>query len=156
MNLNRGQWHVRLFFWALGIWDEFARNGDTSYQYVDGTNLCHFVRTITVYAPLVILLHGGLIAAAVYSVILLPVELFGAVTYSRILAGLVLLAGAVIGIKALVRYREKRSWMKPEVRIVKAPPPIATGPSFWAIMLEWLISQKKKICPMIRFEQGDL
>ncbi len=150
MELDANRWYVRLFFWAVNIWDEFKGGYEVYEVQRRGTNLCFFGRTTFFSAPLVLLLHVALIIAAVLALTVLPVRLFGVWPYIlwliRIALGIAVTVGLIWATKAIVHYRV--------IAAAAKLPKIKTGPSFWEILWEWLVAQKKKIkiCPQITFK----
>lgn len=163
MNLDRKSWYVRLFFWALGIWDEFARDYDSAYEYKNGTNLCHFVRVICFLAPLVLLLHMALLIAAFGTITAMPIYLFGLGGYLSGVTVLVLLVAIPLGIKAGWKYlrRQRDPYAEAVKKASSSAPSVratskvkAEGPSAWQILWQWLVTQKKKVCPVISFNGG--
>ena len=161
MHLDKRDWRTRLFFWALGICDEF-RGYDTAYRYEAHTNLCHFMRVIVVWMPFVLFLHVLLVAAAVGAVTVWPIRLFGWTTWLGILAGIAFVVGVVIAVKKASEYQRHRRWERPAVpRTVPAPAPAAAiqeeaepeSPSTWELIWAWIVAQKQKVCPIISFTE---
>lgn len=145
MNLNIDCWHVRLFFWSLGIWDEFREN-NTAYLYNDGTSICHFVRVICVYMPLVLLLHLALLVFAILTVIAQPIYLFGWIGYGYILAGVAAIIITPFCVKVVLRKRREKT-----DRVGASEAIRVYEPGFWEILWVWFIAIKKKICPNLIF-----
>ena len=158
MQLNQEQWHVRLFFWSLGIWDAFMdRNTKVSINRY-GTNLCFFVRVMVIGAPLVLALHAVVYGAAIAALTAVPVILFG---FSWYLAGVAAITTIVLfirGIKKFWDWRQDRYWERKDREHARAmePPTEVHMPtptlSFWAVVREWIKAHKAKICPMITFQ----
>ncbi|MEK7566730.1 MAG: hypothetical protein AAB527_01170 [Patescibacteria group bacterium] len=149
MDLDRNKWYVRWFFWSLGICDEFTGGCQGEYHN-NGTNLCHFCRVIFLYAPAVLLLHITLIVFALAVLIPFPISYFGGSGYLRWLGVIVLMAFIIRALKIFLRWfsnlpSRPRKMRKPEKPVEYA------GPSFLELVWEWLVAQKKKICPIIRF-----
>lgn len=49
VNLRKDRFLERLFSWSLDVWLKFKNSYyDDSWRYENGTNLCHFIRVITV------------------------------------------------------------------------------------------------------------
>lgn len=160
MDLNKNAWYVRLFFFALDAVDEFFDRGFTAHRYKRGTNLCHFVRTICFYLPLVILCHLWLVAIFIVSLTLFPIRVFGWKWYAITIGTIGLIVGIVIGGIKLLEFWENRllreSGKKSEQPSDKPAKKISvnkelTGPSFASILWEWLVANKKKICPQVNF-----
>lgn len=158
MDLNRQQLSTRWFFASLAIWDEFRGRGDTSDRYQRGTNLCHFMRVVLVYAPLAVLTFATVIAFAVFVVVFEPALLFGTGNYVLTIVALVSLIAAIIGIKWYQERHqlthdeeEERKERRIEEREARKVAKAARGPSFLAILWTYIVSVKRKFCPTINF-----
>ena len=160
MELNRSMWHVRLFFWSLGIWGAF-RNDDYRYDRSRveerGTNLCFLVRVMVVYMPLVLLLHAAFATAAVASLTSLPIYLFGGIAYGWTLTAIAVVVGTIWGVKVALRRAARRE--RTQVKFVERkrevqPTAEATeprGPGFFEVLWAYLVAAKKRVCPSITF-----
>ena len=163
MNLDRKSWHVRLFFSSHGICDKFTgfdRNWyyddfDRSWYYDDeSTNLCHYVRVILLYAPLVFLAHLIFLAAALYVLILLPFQLFGTGYWYAI--GIIAALAALAGIAVWFHRRWEFVWSKKHEEKTSQPTPEpepvkVKRPGFFEVLWNYLIAVKQKICPTVNF-----
>lgn len=151
MDLNKQSWYVRWFFWSLGVLEEFVEYH--TYEYRNGTNLCHFVRVVFAYAPLALVLNLAFYAAAVGVVTVWPVYLFGWGSYLTILGfvggvGLVYLVGCW-----LWSLRSDQEVTKEEAASSAVDP----EPSFSQVVWEAVVAKKRKVCPLIRFyDQQDV
>lgn len=147
MNLAKTSWHARLFFWSLGIWDEFT-GWDTEWQFRDGTNLCHYVRVICLYLPLVFLVHLSLLLGAVSAVTALPFYLFG-MGYVATAVGIALAVLTIFGlVKGVDKLVEKFHTVAMEA---EKRPKVDKGPGFFKVLWTWLVAQKKRVCPGVTF-----
>ena len=152
-DLDRESWFVRWFFWSLGIYDAFLNTDRTWRIEQYGANLCFYVRTMLIWAPFVLILHTIVYGAAIIALTAVPIHYFGGSGYAWIVSAVVL----VIGIRLLRNYMIEREESQRSVRrqtrreeipaVAEAP----RGPSFFDILWEWLVAQKKKICPMVTF-----
>ncbi len=157
MELDRRQWHVRWFFWSLGIWEEFMEQGQEWRVEHNGTNLCHFMRVTLVWAPLVLLLNLAVYGAAISALTIIPAVLFGLTSYVSLVIAIVLIVGIVWGAKWY--FAAQRS--KPRPTNTVRPEPIASapvqhtprGPGFFEILWKYIVAVKKKFCPIITFRQ---
>jgi len=152
MNLNKQSWYVRWFFWSLDILDKFV--GCDTWRYQKGTNLCHFMRVILIYAPLVLVLHLALYGAAIGVVTVLPVYLFGWGSYGKTLGFVA--AGVFIWFvtQAILERRKitgQESIVAQSPKVVQAS---SAGPTFWQVVGEWLRAKKAKVCPLIAFNDS--
>ncbi|MFZ2484641.1 MAG: hypothetical protein WAX80_01675 [Minisyncoccia bacterium] len=160
MDLDRELWYVRWFFWSLDIWDDFNDN-NTQWKYRNGTNLCHFMRVIFVWCPLVLLLHLVLYASAIVVVTALPIYLYGGTSYAWVIGTIVATCVSIIVAKRFLKWVEveevphriKQIYVGLATRIVNSSPskPVKTEPSFLKVILEYIVAAKKKICPTITF-----
>lgn len=161
MRLDRSQWFVKLFFWSLGIWDEFTGHNRKNQCEMNGTNLCFFIRVMLVWAPLVLLLHVVLFGSTIYILTVLPITLFGGSSYFAAIATLILL---IMGIKRVHEYMKQRNEIKRSERVRKWNEeyfnPLETSPwvqeserrhGFIEVILLWLMAKKKLICPGVSF-----
>src|SRR3989344_237109 len=103
MQLTNNSWYVRWFFWSLGIWGEF-RDLPSTYDAWNikekGTNLCFFIRTMFVSAPLAILLNIITYVVAIASITYFPIKLLGGWGYLYE----ILIIAFVGGVVFLARY----------------------------------------------------
>lgn len=160
MQLNLESWHVRLFFWALGIWDEF-RNKDSRQIFVrKQTNLCHYVRVLLVWMPFVLSIHAALVAGIIWTFIILPINLFSITGYGWTIAVII---GLTVVVFAIVYFLKMLGWFLYLMRVargkrleverkkrleVERPD---TGPGFWEVLKTWMKAKKARMCPIINF-----
>jgi hypothetical protein len=157
MEVNSKTWYARWFLWSCDVLSYFTDSEQYSRNsYQNGTNLCHFFRTI---------LFGTLIAAvslltlvyAAFSIFVLPFILFPLVPF---IAGV----GVVIGIGVLFvaflalalysitfskEYLEKLENRKREESLIEKN----KDPSFFGVFYVYLKGIKEKFCPTIRFKK---
>jgi hypothetical protein len=157
MELNRSVWYVRLFFWSLRIWGAF-RNDDHRYDVYEmekrGTNLCFFVRVMIVYMPLVLLTHVAFVVAAVASLTVLPIYLFGGINYGWLLVVIAVVTCTLKGIGVAERRVAERKHMWVKLMEHERETQQATesgGPGFFGVLWAYLVATKKKVCPLIVF-----
>jgi hypothetical protein len=144
MKLNKSSWYVRWFFWSLGIWDEFLGDDKVWQVEVRGTNLCHFLRVMCVYAPFVLTIHAIVYAGVIAVVTALPIYLFGVWGWGTLVAfGLLIWGAIVFRARWLERPRLRQAAPEPE-----SPP---SGPSFRAVIAARLAAQKSRVCPLVTF-----
>ncbi len=153
MNLPKERWYSKLFFASTEIVDAFVHRGYYAWRFEKGTDICHFMRTIFVYAPAVLLLHLLVALEILAATIVVPLCYLGvggysiAILYTGILAGIMcglykLTSSVVAGIGSLGnKIEEKRRSRQ--------------GPSFWKLTGEWLYAQKRKVCPLINFVSNE-
>lgn len=155
MTLNKTDWKVRLFLWSLEVRNEFIYDW-REYRFKKGTNLCHFVRVICFYMPLIFLLHLVLLAEAVVVGVVLPIYFFGLTAYAFTVGGIAALVLTIWGLTRLARKakRQEEAVVEPPVHIpVKVEKvKVEKGPSVWAILAAYLKAAKEKVCPLISFD----
>ena len=146
---------MRLFFWSLGIWQAF-RKYDSRYDrgYVEekGTNLCFFFRVILVYMPLVLLVHGALVVAAIASLTAVPIYLFGARGYGWTVGVTIAVIGTVWGLALCARciYHPKVGFTESRKALIQ-PEKTPLPPNFFDVLWAYIVSTKQRICPLIMF-----
>lgn len=162
MELNRQSWHTRLFFWALDISCKFTGNSSRWILSRGGekTNLCQYVRFLLVWMPLVLGINVALVGFAIWTIVVLPINLFGITGYAWTIGTIVGVIAIIVAIVYLFKLfgwlmdkRDKAAKKSPVVR--KQPVPVVikpyTGPSFWEVLGAWMKAQKDKVCPIISF-----
>lgn len=148
MDIVKGSWPHWLFGFAMEIWNQFLFEEYATRRYEKRTNLCHLVRMTCVYAPVAILVNLATWAAAIATLVVLPIHFFGVKGYSASLAAITFLIFAIWGIGKLVAKLEGR-----RARLAALPTGAVarTGPGFLVIAKEFAIAKKQKICPVINF-----
>ncbi|MFH1769157.1 MAG: hypothetical protein ABH833_00635 [Parcubacteria group bacterium] len=159
MYIDPNSWHAKLFFMCLSIWSKF-KTGDKRIprRYERGTNLCFYVRTITVWAPLVILLHLAFVVATVWTFTLLPISLFGFLGFAKtggyIIVLCLLATGIVYGINlAGPRVKEVGESINRRTQPT-VDNAVEKGSSAIEVAVEWFKARKQQICPFISFQGG--
>ena len=155
MELNRDKWYVRWYFWSLGICEEFR---DDHYLQRDakenGTNLCAFMRVVLVYTPLILLFTAIAWTAALVTITVLPIWLFGFKGYGIGVGALVALCIFVYLTITLVVWlkdkRESKALAQEQTTNIDA-----TSPSFVRVLGRWVVAKKRKVCPLIAFVERD-
>ncbi|MEW6408102.1 MAG: hypothetical protein AB1465_05425 [Patescibacteria group bacterium] len=156
MELNRKSRWVKAFFWSLGIIDKFTNHEYYSQRqkYESGTDLCHLIRVIFVYMPLVFLLHLSLFAAGVLFCLVLPIIWFGIKGYFIILG---VVAGLIVSVilfgGVLVLFNKIIEKIKGSTRTEKSESVEEDSKNLSVIKL-WLQAKKDKICPIVVFRNS--
>ena len=149
MNISKESSMGKLFFWALGICEKFT-DRSLEYKFRNQTNLCHFVRTVFVYTPIILLLQLLFWVGAVTCLIVVPAYMFGFAGFLKttglVLAGIVLVILLLFLIFLIGEgYSRTRNWISDFKHGRKrAPTPLS-------ITVDWVKAKKQKICPIIRF-----
>jgi hypothetical protein len=149
MTLNSSRWIVRLFFWSVGILDEFTDSNRRFWIEQRGTNLCFFCQTTFIWTPLVLLLHVLVYGALGAALTVVPMRVIGVGSYAAVVIGTVALVLVVVGLNELMDWRRRRRWGRPSFDFKEE-----RGPSTVGIAWQWLVAQKRKVCPMISFTSG--
>lgn len=172
MELSTRRWYVTWFFLSLAILDRFQNRkkmGKSSKElYMErGTNLCSFVRTSFVWAPLVIILHVITYSAAIAAVSIVPVSLLGwkgylslAGTGASIVAFIVFV---ILGIILFDKFKDFIDNKMTDARHRRKINPVPkseestsrkekAGPTFWSVIGTYVSATKQKICPLINFK----
>lgn len=74
INLQRNSFWARVYFVADEIWSDFS---DSYILHRDQTDICRFLKTILIAAPLVIVLHMAAVVLVIFTVLVNPIMLFG-------------------------------------------------------------------------------
>lgn len=156
-------WHVRLYFWCLAVWDAFRDSGSNYEE----TNLCHYIRTIFVSAPLALACQLGILAYAIYALIWYPVTRFGWAWYGRGLLSIGILATVIWTYRFVKSWRKERQWraslsratplrrvLDVEERVLDVEE-LEYKPGLLKLIFKWLVAQKRKVCPLISFVRPD-
>ena len=158
MQLDSSRWFVRWYFWSQGIWDEFSDRSDLWRVEEKGTNLCHFMRVTLVWAPLVLLLNIAVYGAAIASLTVVPVVLFGFTFYLSLIGALATIALIVWAIKRDRTTTPERQPLETRTRAtepVVEKPRVGAGPGFWKTLWLYLVAVKAKVCPTITFNGAE-
>jgi hypothetical protein len=149
ITIPKGTRQHRVFEIAMEFWSNFLEYGYNAERYRDGTNFCHFVRMIIVYAPVAILTNLLMWIAAVACLVLLPIHLFGGWGYITTVMSLAVLVAAICGIRKLAKEHRKKHWESVLLSIPEAKP--SRGPSFVDLAVQYVAAKKAKICPPVVF-----
>jgi uncharacterized membrane protein len=166
VDLDKRKWFVNWFFLSLAVLDKFRGGwGDSEYRYRKGTNLCHFVRVILLWTPLVVVLHLALYAAALAALIALPIYWFGLSGYLGTVVGLVVFAALVVLVSfvvagvgkgmAYVARQSRANRQKREAQAASKPAPEKKGPSFGEVLWQFAVATKRRVCPVLNFKTAE-
>lgn len=164
MDIREGSFAFRLFFWALRICEAFT-DRELAYKYERrGTNLCHYIRVIFLYAPLI--LFGQLLfwAAAVAVLLVIPSYWFSFAGWAKFLGILAVCIALFIGVIFAIYWAQGKAgeWKaqleekKREKLYASDFQPQPASPTVWQMVKEWLVAQKKKICPLIKWNYEEV
>ncbi|MSR76056.1 MAG: hypothetical protein EXS68_00490 [Candidatus Ryanbacteria bacterium] len=164
MVVTRGSWHFYLFHFGLLLVDMFTGREELwewkmkSYEsrFKGGTNLCHYMRVILVYTPLILAAYAATALGLVWAAVFLPIKLFGIVGYTNtiFMVGVVVIS-VVLAIVAMVTVWGFFEWVfhrSGEAVIRTRIPNLARrGWNFGELLAERAIAKKKAICPQLTF-----
>jgi hypothetical protein len=164
MDIREDCFAYRLFFWALGICEAFIDH-ELAYKYKRrGTNLCHYIRAIFLYVPLI--LFGQLLfwATAVAVLLIIPVYWFSFAGWAKFLGIVALCIAIFFGVVFLCMWLSDKvkEWQqeleeaKREKLYASSPEPQPDSPTVWQMVKEWVFAQKKKICPLIKWNYEEV
>ncbi len=160
MKLQESQWHVQLYLWCRDTWNTFRDDNDWNTHH----NLCLYIRSIILWAPLALLSQLALVAWAGYVLVYYPVTRIGWTGFFWEIGVVVGIAFAFLlfmlirkGIRRLSqawtnrRYRklEKLEGTKEDAEEVLVTPEKDKGPGFIEVVFEYLVAMKQKTCPTI-------
>lgn len=160
MILNESQWHVRLYRWCRTAWNTFRDDNDWGEQ----DNLCKYIRSIFVWAPLAVLSQVALFAWAGYVLIYYPITRIGwtgfayevfAVLACAVVVLLCSWAAKLLRERRYARKRQRSSGRRESLEYqVKAlqnssPPLKQKGIAFVELVFDFLVAMKEKTCPTI-------
>lgn len=143
IEVNKAQWHARLFIWSVDLWGNFKNNPNEIDRFRHGTNICHYIRTIFVAVPVVFLSMGLFAWWAVYVLILSPVGVLGWQVYLMGLAALIVISGLSVFSHWLY---QGFTW-KPKLRRKRMISAFDLG-------VEFIVAQKRRICPLVVIEEA--
>lgn len=150
--LDEANWKVRLFFWSLGVCGKFT-GYENNWKYTEQTNLCHFMRVICFYMPLVVVMHLLLAAGTLAVAVVMPIDLFGVVPCLYVLGGLAALVLVITGLGYGFNYLmyKKSNRQEPELVAIHRLKKKELGPSFFDLAVAYLKAGKAYVCPSVSF-----
>lgn len=160
MKLYDTKWYIRLYLWCRDTWNTFRDDNDWDVRH----NLCLFIRSIFVLAPLAIFSQLALLASAGYVLVYYPVTRIGWTGFVWEVVVVValfcvyyffhLIRKAYNFVKKVLKGRHERALIKlgttkhDAVEIVSDKKK-SEGPSFVDIVFDYLVALKHKTCPTI-------
>lgn len=153
MELNPRLWYVQWFFWSCRVLQRFCSTRSSAffhreYRYRNGTNLCHFFRTL-LWGTLIFLGVIGLYAYAIFAFLVLPFMLFSylsVLTVVGVIVGVLALTACVIAIVHLVV--KMGTWL---VKRHPKPSRPSDQPRFAKVVRSYWTAIHDRICPLIKF-----
>lgn len=157
LQLSRNKWYTKVFFAGMEICAKFTRKTYLINWYNHRDNLCHFIRTIVVYIPLIILAHLATIGAMLGALVILPIRFWGVGNLAEFARFGLLGIGTVIGSFFLIAYVYEnwhiiREWFGIKKKQIPKEPKIKE-PSFLKIWGHYLKEKKdNNLCALIEFK----
>ena len=151
MKAQINQWYVRWFLWNCGVLDKFTGKSRAD-QYAQGTNLCHFFRTILL-GSMVTLLSVGLWVYLLITMFVMPFVLFNFVSVAITVGGIVTIlaaAAAVVLLSTVVPSAVMSAYNK---FTNKQKPPSDKPPGIAQVAWAYVMGIKNRFCPTIRFDK---
>lgn len=134
----------RWFAWALEIVNKFSIHSDDNpaKDYLaEGTNLCHMLRVMLVWAPLILLFELVVTGFVVYLLVVWPVEKIGIAGFLTDWG--IRLAIIVSGYSLAVAYTK-----------LSRAETVEEGIRVMGFLVEAIVAKKRKICPFVTFEKN--
>ena len=151
MKLRHDSAWTRIYLFSSRLIRRFGGDRDRVPYVRRTTDLCRFVRTVFLWAPLVAVVQIATVQAVGFTVLYLPITLFGweyGKLWVWIAAGLI---GVTVGVwasygfvKLFERYPMKVSWFK--VPRLKVPPFVKETQG---LIVLWYRGFKERFCPII-------
>lgn len=143
LNIREKTWHAKLFRFTINLISKFAGKEYLKWKFEGSTNICHYIRTLVVYLPLLLLAHIVPVIYLIYVVFFYSIQTFGIVNIIATLAVIVLSSLAVcIAMLGLFKLFEMT-----EIFEYK----ISRPDSFWNVSKEFIVANKTKFCSKISF-----
>lgn len=145
MQIDKSTRMFKLFSWCIRLLIAVNDGEPLRRDYLkDGTDLCHFMRTILVTMPVVIMLQVLAFTIPVIALFVMPYYWFeskGVFVSASIMAGTFILIVSVAFIKDL---KDRLSWHEPS----------PTEPTFKNLVTAYIMAKKSKICPLIHWKES--
>ncbi len=135
----------RLFMWSLLYVGAFSGDNSLRYQYRYRTNLCHFVRVIAVYVPLVTAFRLFVVWLVIYATILSPIKLFGGSWYFWFWVWVAAAGG--VGSGVILANNIMKHWRQDHPRQHAR----STLHNVFDVVIAYARARKERICPLIEF-----
>jgi hypothetical protein len=160
MKLLESQWHVQVYLWCRETWNTFRDDNDWGLR----PNLCLYIRSITVWAPLALFCQITLFDWAGYVLVYYPVTRIGWTGFLWEVGVVTTIAIAIILFRLIRRYirrldhiwtrrrsrkLEKLEGTREDAEEVLTKSKRDKGPSFIEVIYNYLVAAKEKTCPSI-------
>lgn len=139
LEISRAGILYRAFMWGAKLVEDTCASGYTD-RFRDRTNLCHLVRVIFVYIPLLLISQIIFIVVPLLTLTWVPIRVLGFSGWVHMLELMAILASAV-GVAVLLDRRRVRY-------VVQANPGLITAATLAA---HWIAAKKARICPLIEW-----
>jgi len=145
--VKEGTLVYRWFAWSLDVIERFSvrEDNETPPDYLaTGTNLCHMMRVLLVWVPLIFLIETVGVLASLYLLFVWPIKRVGLESF---IFDLCIRLG-VVGIVSLI------VWISTWPRVVVTET-VQQGIRLTALFGEMILAQKRKICPFVMFDRKE-
>ena len=135
----------KLFSWCIQLQIAFHDGEPLRRDYLNvGTDLCHFVRTILVTTPVIILFHVLALMMPVLALFVMPYFWFEA-------KGVIISTSIIVGVSVIIfGYMLVKDIYD---KLSKTKTSSATELTFGHLMATYLMAKKSKICPLIHWKE---
>lgn len=106
LEIHYRSWAAKVYDFSLEVWAAFRDRSPSSFT----PNLCFYIRTVFVSAPVVLVLHAGLLVFIVYTIAIYPIQNFG-MGYAKFWMWLVVGAAPVAGIAAIFALSKRLNFL---------------------------------------------
>lgn len=151
MKAEINQWYVRWFLWNCGVLDQFTGKR-RAVQYEQGTNLCHFFRTLLL-GSMVAVLSVGLWAYLLITIFVMPFVLFNFVSVAISVGVAITLLAAVVALVLLFTVVPSAMVHAYNKFTNKQKPPSDKPPGIAQVAWAYIMGIKNRFCPTIRFDK---
>ena len=149
MQAQLNQWYVRWFLWNCKVMDMFLGRRNAN-RYSQGTNLCHFFRTLML-GSLVTVLSVAVWAYMLITMLVMPFVLFNFVSVAVTVGVVVTMFAVIVGVVAVIAVAPAviagaAARVNNKVKdTAQSPPGLARVA--WA----YVMGIKNRFCPTIKF-----
>lgn len=151
MKAQINQWYVRWFLWNCGVLDQFTGKR-RAVQYAQGTNLCHFFRTMLL-GSMVTMLSLGAWAYLLITMFVMPFVLFNFVSVAIAVGGVVTMFAAALLVALLCTVAPGAVSKAYNKLMHRHKPPSDKPPGIAQVIWAYVQGVKNRFCPTIRFDK---
>ena len=148
--INSNSWHAKWFRYSNAVWRAFGLDCSNVLR-TNKTTVCHYLRTIIAYVPLVVALHIFTIGYIIFTFVFYPLTAFGMVPYLIAVGVVVGVILSYLSIDFIAKKYEKSQW---SIK-VKRPKREKTRvfASLGSLVWEFVKGMKQKVCPIVDLKE---